>query len=48
MATQKRNHEDTWGASEAAKAEWEKENGEDTRKSTEKTNKKTEKEQGNA
>ncbi len=45
---QKRNHEDTWGASEEAKQEWEADNGDTARKSTERETKKRGKEQNDA
>jgi hypothetical protein len=41
MAKTKRNHEDTWGASEPAKEKWESDNADAARKETDKRNEST-------
>lgn len=48
MANKQPNPQDTWGASEPAKQEWEEDNGDAARKATEERNRKQEKDRDNA
>lgn len=40
-SSSKRNHEDTWGANERAKEQWEQDNADAARKETDKRNEAT-------